>query len=179
MNRKLKRLNRPFFNRGAEIVAKELLGKKIVRVMPGGKKLEGIITETEAYIGIDDKASHAYGGRRTKRNEVMYGEAGKVYVYFTYGMHWLINFIVSEKNDPQAVLIRGLDKIAGPARLTKYLKIDKDFYGEDLTKSKKIWVEETGNKFKENQIKKRPRVGINYAGQWKNKKLRFLIGSTK
>lgn len=168
-----------FYNRPAEVVARDLLGKRIVRVLSSGSELEGIITETEAYIGTADKASHSFSGRRTKRNEIMYGEAGKVYVYFTYGMHWLMNFVTSGVDDPQAVLIRGLDKISGPARVTKYLKIDKSFYGEDLTKSKRIRVEETGIRYKEKEIKKLPRVGINYAGAWKNKKLRFLVGSTK
>lgn len=174
MNQRPKRLSKSFFNRGAKIVAKELLGKKLLRAFPDGHKKTGIITETEAYIGVKDKASHSYGGRRTKRNEIMYQEAGRVYVYFTYGMHWLLNFVVSKKDDPQAVLIRGLDVISGPARLTKYLGIDKSFYGEDLTKSKKVWVEEVDAKAKESDIKSLPRVGVNYAGSWKNKYLRFI-----
>jgi DNA-3-methyladenine glycosylase len=178
MSQKAKRLNKKFFERGAEEVAKELLGKNLVRILPDGTRKEGIVTETEAYVGTEDRASHSFGGRRTKRNEIMYGEAGKIYVYFTYGMHWILNFVVSGKDDPQAILIRGLDVISGPARLTKYLKIDKSFYGEDITKSKIIWVEE-GIKVKGNDIKSLPRVGVNYAGGWKNKKLRFLIESTK
>jgi DNA-3-methyladenine glycosylase len=168
-----KRLNKSFFKRDAEIVAKELLGKRLLRIFPNRTKKEGIITETEAYIGTKDRASHSFGGKRTKRNEVMYGEAGRVYVYFTYGIHWMLNFVVSGKDDPQAVLIRGLDVVSGPARLTKYLEIDKSFYGEDLTKSKKICVEE-GVKIKGSDIKSLPRIGINYAGMWKDKPLRFI-----
>jgi len=178
MSQKSKRLNKKFFERDAKEIARELLGKRLVRLLPDGIKKEGIITETEAYVGVKDKASHAYGGRRTKRNEVMYGEAGKIYVYFTYGIHWMLNFVVSDKDDPQAVLMRGLNVVSGPARLTKYLEIDKSFYGEALTKSKRIWVEEA-IKVKGSDIKSLPRVGVNYAGGWKNKKLRFLIESTE
>jgi DNA-3-methyladenine glycosylase len=88
----------------------------------------------------------------------------------------MLNFVVSDKDDPQAVLMRGLNVVSGPARLTRYLEIDKSFYGEDLTKSKRIWVEEA-IKVKGSDIKSLPRVGVNYAGGWKNKKLRFLIES--
>ncbi|MGA2910573.1 MAG: DNA-3-methyladenine glycosylase [Candidatus Microgenomates bacterium] len=179
MSQKIKRLNKEFFKRGAKEVAKDLLGKKLVRILPNRRRKEGIITETEAYVGILDKASHSFGGRRTKRNEVMYGEAGRVYVYFTYGMHWLLNFVVSKKDNPQAVLIRSLDMVTGPARLTKYLGIDKSFYGEDLTKSERIWVEATGNIVKKGDIKKLPRIGVNYAGSWKAKLLRFLYAEKK
>lgn len=175
MTQKRKRLSRKFFKRDARVVAQELLGKKIVRVLPGGAKLTSIITETEAYVGIKDKASHSFGGRRTKRNEVLYGPPGHTYVYFTYGMHWLLNIITSKKGDPQGVLIRGLDKALGPGRLTKYLKIDKDFYGEDITKGKRLWVESTDLKIKNSDVQKLPRVGINYAGEWKDKLLRFKL----
>jgi len=175
MSQKPKRLSRTFFSRGAVIVAKELLGKKLVRILPSGEIKSGIITETEAYTGVEDKACHSYRGKRTKRNEIMYGLAGKVYVYFTYGMHWMLNFVVSKKGDPQAVLIRGLDKISGPARCTKYLEIDKSFYAEDLTRSKRIWVEDVGTILKGGEIKKLPRVGIGYAGEWKDKPYRLML----
>lgn len=173
------KLLRNFFGRNADIVAHDLLGKKIVRILSDKSKIEGIITDTEAYVGVKDKAAHSYGGCRTKRNEIMYGEGGCVYVYFTYGIYWLMNFVVSGKEDPQAVLIRGVDVISGPARVTKYFQIGRDFYGEDLIKSKRIWVEDIGIKYKENRISKLPRIGIDYAGEWKNKKLRFLVKSTK
>lgn len=168
-----------FFERSAEKVAKDLLGKKIVRVLPDGEKLSGIITETEAYVGVKDKASHSYGGRRTKRNEVMYGKAGVAYVYFTYGMHWLLNFITSYPGDPQGVLIRELDVAPGPAILTKYLRIDKSFYGEPIFKSKILWVEETDIKVATSDIEKLPRIGIDYAEEWKNKLLRFKLKTNK
>src|SRR3989304_7434963 len=112
------RLKRDFFARPAEVVAPELLGKFLVRKMPDGSVREGMITEIEAYVGTEDLASHASGGRRTARNAVMYGPPGHAYVYFTYGMHWLLNVVPSRKDDPQAVLIRGLDIVSGPSRLT-------------------------------------------------------------
>lgn len=173
--KKGKRLLRSFFGRDAKTVALDLLGKKILRKLDNGSKIEGIIIETEAYLGTKDKASHSFAGRRTKRNEAMYGKAGIIYVYFIYGMHWLMNFIVSKKGDPQAVLIRAVDTAYGPARVAKYFQINKEFYGEDLAKSKRIWVEDVGIKYTKNQIKKLPRVGIDYAEEWKDKKLRFLV----
>lgn len=175
MKQRQNKLNRQFFNRNAAIVAKDLLGKKIVRAMPDGSILHGIITETEAYAGVEDAASHSFRGRRTKRNEVMYKKAGLIYVYFTYGMHWLLNIVTSEENNPQAVLIRGIDKAGGPAKLTKYLHIDKDFYGEDVVQSERIRIEEVGAELKDSDIEKLPRVGIPYAGEWKDKLLRFKL----
>lgn len=166
-------------------MAHDLLGKKIIRLLPSGKKVEGIITETEAYVGVEDRASHSFNGRRTKRNEVMYGKPGLIYVYFTYGMHWLMNFVVSQEGDPQAVLIRGIKGVSGPARVTKYFQVGRDFYGEDaasggdLAKSKRIWVEDIGIRYEENRISKSPRVGVDCAEEWKDKKLRFLVKSTK
>ena len=180
MKQKIKKLPREFFAGDATTVARRLLGKKIVRITPDGKRFEGIINETEAYVGTGDRASHSFGGRRTKRNEIMYGKAGHAYVYFTYGMHWLLNITTSEVGDPQAVLIRGIDKAEGPARLTKYLKIDKDFYGEDIVKSRRLWIEDTGSEVKGEDIRKLPRVGIGYAEEWRDKLLRFkLIESEK
>lgn len=174
MKQKTKRLSRKFFSQNTKTVARQLLGKRIVRVLPSGEKLSGIITETEAYLGVKDKGCHSFGGRRTKRNEVMYGESGHIYVYFTYGMHWLLNIITSEVENPEGVLIRGVDKAEGPARLTKYLKIDKDFYGEDITRSERIWVE-NGIKINKSKIEELPRVGINYAEEWKDKLLRYKL----
>lgn len=179
MKQKSKRLFRNFFSRNTKTVARDLLGKRIVRILPTGEKLSGVITETEAYLGVEDKGCHAFGGRRTKRNEIMYGEAGYVYVYFTYGIHWLLNIVTFKKGAPQAVLIRALDTASGPARLTKYLQIDRDFYGEDITRSERIWIENFGLTIKESEVEILPRVGINYAEEWKEKKLRFLLASEK
>lgn len=175
MKQKIKKLPREFFARDAAVVARKLLGKKIVRVIPDGGKITAVITETEAYLGVKDKASHSFGGRRTKRNEIMYGKAGHTYVYFTYGMHWLLNIITSKVGVPQGVLIRAIDKAEGPARLTKYLKIDKDFYGEDIVKSQRLWIENTALSVKNANIQILPRIGIDYAEEWKDKPLRFKL----
>ena len=167
-------LQRKFFNRSAEIVAAELLGKKLCRRLPDGKILTVIITETEAYLGGEDLASHSKLGLRTKRNEVMYGKPGFAYVYFTYGMHWMLNFVCSGQGDAQAVLIRGLDIVSGPARLTKLFQIDGKLNGEDITKGHELWVEE-GESMPRSNIVRTPRIGVNYAKVWRDKPLRFIL----
>ncbi len=167
------RLNREFFARPVEVVAPELLGKFLVRQLPDSSRKEGIITEVEAYVGVEDLASHAAGGRRTARNEVMYGPPGHAYVYFTYGMHWLLNVVCAGKEDPQAVLIRGLDNVSGPARLTKFLEIGRKLNGEDLVKSRSLWIEDRG--VHASRIKRTPRIGVDYAKEWKDKPLRFML----
>ncbi|MCX6333069.1 MAG: DNA-3-methyladenine glycosylase [Bacteroidia bacterium] len=167
-----KRLNYNFFMRDVLKVAPELIGK--ILVIRTGKNAfrRYMITETEAYRGSEDEACHASKGR-TARTEVMYHEGGKIYVYFVYGMYWMLNFVAGEKNDPQAALIRGIEGFIGPGRVTKALKIDKSYYDEDLTTSKRIWVEDTEIR---PDIKTGPRIGINYAGDiWKNKPWRFFI----
>src|SRR3989344_1255289 len=166
-------LSQKFFNRSTLIVAQELLGTFLVRKYKN-KKIELIITEVEAYDGFDDKASHASRGK-TERNKIMFGEAGKWYIYFTYGMHWMLNIIVGPKNYPAAILIRAAGKISGPARLTKYLKIDKKFNGKPTNKKTKLWIEDRGVKISKSQIAKRERVGVDYAGKWANKLYRFMI----
>lgn len=177
------RLGRKFFNRDAEIVARELLGKFLVRKFSDGTNKKGIVIETEAYLGVEDKAAHSFGGRRTKRNEVMYGKAGVAYVYFTYGIHWLLNIITGDVGNPQGVLVRGIREVGetgeeckmiiGPARVTKYLEIDGAFNGEDVVESNRLWVEEDKDKDIDKEIITTPRIGIDYAGDWKDKPLRF------
>lgn len=147
---KTSKLDRKFFEREPEIVVKELLGKFLVRRI--GKSIYvGMIVETEAYLGLSDKASHSYRGE-TRRNKIMFGPAGHAYVYFTYGMHWLLNFVTEKEGKPSAVLIRAVEPIAinnnkkltintidlrrlgsGPARLTKWMKIDGKLNGVDIT----------------------------------------------
>jgi len=166
-------LSQKFFNRSALKVAKKLLGKFLVRKYKN-KEITLMITEVEAYDGFDDKASHASRGK-TERNKIMFGEAGKWYIYFTYGMHWMLNIIVGPKNYPAAILIRAAGKISGPARLTKYLKIDKKFNGKPTNKKTKLWIEDRGVKISKSQIAKRERVGVDYAGKWANKLYRFMI----
>lgn len=170
------RLKRDFFLKPTEKVARDLLGKFLVREYMG-KKIEGMIVETEAYLGVIDKASHSYGGKRTKRTEVMFGEAGLAYPYFVYGVHWLFNIVTSEKDDPQAVLIRMLDVSGGPAKLAKKLKIDGRLYGYDLcTADSKLYLEDRGVEIKKSEVKSLPRIGIEYAGPvWSKKRLRFVL----
>jgi DNA-3-methyladenine glycosylase len=166
-------LNRSFYARDVLEVAPDLIGKLLV-VKPAGQNVKRYkITEVEAYRGIDDRACHASKGR-TRRTEVMFGEGGRVYVYFVYGMYWMLNIVTGRKDDPQAALIRGVEGFCGPGKLTRELGIDGSFYGEDLTDSKRIWVEESS----ENSIIiTAPRVGIDYAGEpWKSKPWRFMTG---
>ena len=106
-------LPRRFYARDSTIVARELLGKRLVRVLDDGTRLAGVIVEVEAYCGAPDAASHAHKGRRTPRNEAMYGPAGTAYVYFTYGMHHCVNVVCSRAQDPQAVLLRALEPVEG------------------------------------------------------------------
>mgnify|MGYP001563591623 FL=1 len=113
-------LSRLFFDRKTLVVARELLGKCLVRKV-NGKIFKERITETEAYVGSHDLACHSSRGK-TARNEIMFREAGTIYIYFTYGMHWMLNIVTEEKGFPAAVLIRSTENITGPARLTKALK---------------------------------------------------------
>jgi len=172
------RLERNFFERNTLTVAKELLGKVLVRKV-GKKEIRARIVETEAYIGEEDKACHARFGK-TKRNAVMYGRAGCAYIYLCYGIYELLNIVTEGKGFPAAVLVRGVVFLPrrsqiGPGKLTKYLKITRALNQEDLTKSEKLWVEDDGFKVKRSQIKSAPRIGIPYAGTWAKKKWRFNI----
>ena len=175
-------MGRSFFNRPTLKVAKELLGKYLVRQLKG-KTSALMITEVEAYDGFRDRASHASRGR-TERNKVMFGEAGRWYVYFTYGMHWMLNIVTGPENYPAAILIRGAESkqriINGPAKLTKFLKIDKPvsrlINGKPANKKSGLWIEDRGVKIFPKQIKRSPRIGVHYAGPvWSNKYWRFYL----
>ena len=150
-----------------------------------------MVTETEAYDGFRDKASHAHRGE-TARNHVMFGEAGVWYIYFTYGMHWMLNIVVGKKGYPAAVLIRGAfpvknsrfwrfnlqkreKKINGPARLTKFLKVDKKLNNKMANRKTGFWLEDRGVKISPRMIKRSPRVGIRYAEEWADKPYRFVL----
>jgi len=140
------RLDREFFDRPTLQVAREILGARLVK-LEGGKRLAGIVIEAEAYIGEEDRGCHARSGR-TRRNEVMFGLAGHAYVYFTYGMHWMLNVVTEAEGRPAAVLLRALwpeegrermlqrrgrgPLLDGPAKLCQALAIDRDFNGHDL-----------------------------------------------
>ena len=185
-----------FFNRPAPKVAHDLIGCILAR-KNGSKTERFVITETEAYEGFKDKASHASRGK-TARNEVMFRSAGHIYVYFTYGMHWMLNIVTGPKDYPAAVLIRGgIDcntnmPVNGPARLTKRLKINSTLNGRRLGHTSGLWIEKhqkrtTGNQSFTRQliagqsrqsrtIKRLPRVGVDYAGPvWSKKKWRFVL----
>ncbi len=171
-------LKQKFFVRDSLLVAKELPGKKLVRKYRGNI-LSGLICETEAYLGSMDSASHAFRGR-TPRNAVMFGRAGMAYVYFIYGMHYMLNIVTEEEGCPCAILIRaivplegiehmqryrgkiGKDLTNGPAKLCRALAIDKSLNGWDLTAAEKLWVEDQPS-IPERYIKKGPRIGIDYA----------------
>jgi len=166
------RLGREFFTRDVLQVAPELVGKNLVRVFENNLVEKFIITEVEAYRGVEDLACHASKGR-TARTEVMFEHGGLVYVYLIYGMYWMLNFITGETNNPQAALIRGLDKCYGPGRITILLSINKDFYGEDLIDSKRLWVEDDPNTY---EIKTATRIGVDYAGEkWAKMPWRYFI----
>lgn len=168
------RLGEDFFGRDVLVVAPDLLGKTIVRKFSDGNIKKFTITEVEAYRGEKDLACHASKGR-TQRTEVMYWQGGYIYVYLIYGIHYLLNFVTAEKENPQAVLIRGVDNIIGPGRVSKALQIDKGLNKESLLSSENIWVENSNLKPK---YKTAPRIGIDYAGEvWKNKAWRFLVNN--
>ena len=181
-----KRLDRKFYNRSTLKVAKELLGKYLV-IEKNEIYVSGKIVETEAYIGPDDPASHAYRGL-TPRNKVMFGEPGYAYVYLTYGMHHCLNFVTERKGFPAAVLIRALEPADGieilrkrrkakdlinltngPAKLCQALGIDRTLNGVDLC-SDIIYVEDRGNTL--TKIASTSRIGIK---EGKDKKWRFYI----
>jgi DNA-3-methyladenine glycosylase len=182
-----KRLGRKFFERSTLKVAQELLGKYLVRRI-GKKILAGKIVETEAYIGPKDKASHAFGGKITKRNLAEYLKGGHCYIYLVYGMYWQLNITTNQEGKPECVLIRALEPVEGirnqelgirvangPGKLCRWLKLDKSFYGEDLCESKRLWVEDRGVKIKKSQIARSKRIGIEYAEEWAEKLWRFYL----
>ncbi|MDD3080135.1 MAG: DNA-3-methyladenine glycosylase [Paludibacter sp.] len=165
------KINEDFFKQDAITVARELLGKVIVRTWDDGTESQYLVTETEAYYGEEDLACHASKGR-TPRTEIMYAVGGHVYVYLIYGMYWMLNFVTGSKDHPEAVLIRGINHIKGSGKVGRELKIDKSFYGENLNLSARLRIE-AGIAVTDFEVA--PRVGIDYAGEiWKNKPWRFI-----
>ena len=161
------RLNSDFFHRPCLEVAEALVGKVLVC---GEKKLR--ISETEAYCGESDTACHAHKGR-TKRTEVLYAEAGTIYVYLCYGIHWLLNIVTGEENKPEAVLIRACCEAAGPGKLTKALGITGEFNRQHICRQEELYIEDDGFRC---EITTDKRVGIGYASQEDQDKLwRFKI----
>ena len=186
-----------YLNEDVVSLAKDLLGK-ILYTKIDNEITAGIIVETEAYFGIKDKASHAYGGRRTNRTETMYSNGGIAYVYLCYGMHNLFNIVSSKENDPHAVLIRGIEPLigidiieqrrnmphtkgaisAGPGSAAKALGIDKTFNTKNLT-GDEIWIEDHAIRYQDEDIAATPRVGIAYAKEHALLPWRFFVKGNK
>jgi len=167
-------LTKKFFERSALEVAENLLGKYLVRKI-SGKEIALKINEVEAYDGFEDKASHAHKGR-TERNKVMFGEAGRWYVYLVYGMHNMLNIVTGGKDYPAAILIRGAGELSGPGRLTKFLKINKKLNGKNASVETGLWFEDRGDVIDNKKIKRSARVGVDYAGPiWAKKDYRFVL----
>ncbi|MDU4045743.1 MAG: DNA-3-methyladenine glycosylase [Peptoniphilus harei] len=192
-----KTIGNNFFERDTVEVAKNLLGKKIIRNISGNFFCAKIV-ETEAYLGLEDKACHSYGGNITKRNEILYKEAGTIYVYLIYGMYNLLNIVTKNENDPEAVLIRAVEPIEnidamavnrfgkiykdlssyqkknltnGPGKLTMAMGIDRALNGKILSQDY-LYIEE-GEDVR--NIIETKRIGIDYAGEDANLPLRFYI----
>jgi DNA-3-methyladenine glycosylase len=188
-----KRIERSFYNRPALQVARDLLGTRLVR-LDQGRRIAGIILETEAYRGEQDLGCHCRAGR-TPRTQVMYGPPGHAYVYFTYGMHWMLNFVVEEEGFPAAILIRAIQPVEGenliakrrsgqprarwtdgPAKLCQALDIDKRFNGTDLCAPQADLFVEKGQSIPETGVTTGPRVGLNTVPEpWKSVPWRFLV----
>lgn len=180
-----------------EFLAKDLLGKVLFTRKDDGVTA-GIIVETEAYFGTGDKASHAYGGRRTARTETMYCEGGTAYVYLCYGIHYLFNVVTSVKDDPKCVLIRSIEPFegleimkmrrkmsanhkaisSGPGSAAKSLGIDSSFNKKIFT-GENIWIEDRGISYPASQIGIAPRIGIAYAQEHAGLPLRFFVKDSK
>lgn len=147
-----------------------------------------MITETEAYCGPNDLASHASRGK-TPRTQIMFGPPGHAYIYLIYGMYYCLNIVTEKIGHPAAVLIRavkidGVDykKTNGPGKVCKIFQIDKNLNGVNLVpknvgvcRGQTLWTEDRGIKIKSSQIKRTPRIGVDYAGEYKNKKWRYLL----
>lgn len=166
------RLPLDFFIRDVLEVAPELLGKLLVRQFDDGWIERYRITEVEAYRGIEDRACHASKGR-TPRTDVMFAQGGTVYVYLIYGQYWLLNLVTGFEGDASAVLIRGVNGFPGPGRVGRELQLDRSFYGESLTHSPRIWVEDAEPV---SEIKTSKRIGVEYSGEeWAGKLWRFYL----
>lgn len=160
-----------FYHRPCDQVARDLVGKILVRrTAEGETRLR--ISETEVYWGENDTACHASRGR-TKRTEVLYADAGTIYVYLCYGMHWMLNIVTGDAEDPQAVLVRACVEAPGPGKLTKHLGITGEYNRQSILTCPDLWIEDDGKCF---PITAHKRVGIGYASQEDQDRLwRFKI----
>ena len=190
---KTAKLPREFYTRPNVLtVARELLGKLLVVPAAAGQRVSGMIVEVEAYRGPEDRASHAYGGRRTRRTETMYGRGGVAYVYFVYGMYYQFNVVSGVADTPHAILVRALEPVEGielmrerrhlhpdhnltngPGKLCIALGIDRALDAADLL-AERVWLEEY-EPVSPRRIAKGPRIGIDYAEEWIDKPWRFWI----
>jgi DNA-3-methyladenine glycosylase len=187
------KLPREFYTRPNVLtVARDLLGKLLVVPTPEGQRVSGMIVEVEAYRGPEDRASHAYGGRRTNRTETMYQQGGTAYVYFVYGMYYQFNVVSNVADVPHAILVRALEPVEGieimrerrhshpdhnltngPGKLCLATGIDRALDKADLL-GDRVWLEEFRN-VSPRQIARGPRIGIDYAEEWIEKPWRFWI----
>lgn len=170
-------LGQRFFDRPTLRVARDLIGKYLVR-QQGPELLAGRIVEVEAYIGPKDLACHASKGR-TARTDVMFGPAGVAYVYLIYGMYHCLNVVTEDVDVPAAVLLRAVEVegrlIDGPGRLTRSFSIDRSLNRWDLTKGEALWFEDRAQPVRRTSIKAYPRIGVDYAGTWAHKPWRFRL----
>jgi DNA-3-methyladenine glycosylase len=190
----MEKLSKAFYQRkNVLLIAKQLLGKLLVTKWEG-VETSGRIVEVEAYNGIIDKASHAFGGRRTNRNEIMYAEGGVAYVYLCYGIHHLFNVVTNFKDIPHAILIRALEPVKGidtmlqrvskkdlnntltrgPGNLSKALGISTKFSGCSL-RSKELFIADDGFVLNKKEILASSRIGVDYAGKDALLKYRFYV----
>ena len=197
------RLPTSFFACSAEELARRLLGCLLVRRLDEGEPLVVRIVETEAYIGVRDRGSHAFGGRRTPRNEAMYAAPGTSYVYFTYGMHHCFNVVCGRRDEPVAVLVRaahpvrGVERMgalrgvtaaaddatramerlcAGPARLCQALAIDRGLNAIDLTRDDRLSIAAPeGDEVADREVVRAARIGLGCGGAWAARRLRWLV----
>lgn len=166
-------LPQSFFDRPAAKVARDLIGKNLVRRI-GKMRTAFAVTETEAYEGVHDLASHSSKGR-TVRTEVMFGPPGHLYIYRIYGIHWMLNIVTGKVGEASAVLIRGVEGISGPGRVTAAMDIDASFYGREATPKTGLWFATASESAAKPRIRSTPRIGVDYAGPvWAAKKLRFI-----
>jgi|GEM_PF-313300 len=178
-------LPRTFFDRPTLKVAKDLLGKALIKKTPSGI-LQTKIVDVEAYVGPKDKACHASKGR-TKRTEIMFGPAGFTYVYLIYGMYHCLNIVTEREEYPAAILIRGLEilgeddpkalptRIDGPGRVCRFLEVNRTHNGLDATLGTTLWIEDHGLTISRRQIQALTRIGVDYAGEWADKLWRFHL----
>ena len=168
-------LSLPFFDRPALEVAPDLLGKFLV-THKDGKEIALMICEVEAYVGEHDLACHARVGK-TERTAPLFGPPGHFYVYFIYGIHWMLNIVTDRDGYASGVLIRGAGEFIGPARLTKFLKIDRCLKGKPAVLESGVWFEDRDIKIPEIDRAQTARIGVGYAGEWAQKPYRFIIKS--